>query len=131
MPAYAPTASAIRSLLPGQSYKVWNAEAPTPGNSGAAASQEIAISRSPIGNQQAMAFDGFFSGAPGAFEIDVQVAPNDVEAQYQTIANGNITTVDAVNNSFHMDLAVVSGFVRALLRSRANAVNVTGAFSRG
>jgi hypothetical protein len=69
---------------------------------------------------------GFFSGAPGSFEIDVQVSDVDADAQYQTCANGNITTVDATNNTFHFDgSTVLATFVRLLMRSRTNAVNLS------
>jgi hypothetical protein len=69
---------------------------------------------------------GFFSGAPGAFEVDVQVSDVDVDAQYQTCLNGNVTVVDATNQTFHYDgSTVLATFVRLLMRSRTNAVNVT------
>jgi hypothetical protein len=75
--------------------------------------------------------DRLFSGAPGAFEIDVQVSDVDVDTQYQTCANGNITTVDATNQTFHFDgSTVLATFVRLLLRSRTNAVNVTADIHR-
>jgi hypothetical protein len=74
---------------------------------------------------------GFFSGAPGSFEIDVQVSDVDADAQYQTCANGNLTTVDATNQTFHFDgSTVLATFVRLLLRSRTNGVNVTADIRR-
>lgn len=68
-----------------------------------------------------------FTGAPGAFEDDIQVADNDVDNQYQTIQNGNITTVDAVQNTYHVDVPLnCARFVRVLCRTQnANAVAQT------
>lgn len=71
--------------------------------------------------------DGVFSGAPGAFEVDIQVAEFDVDSLYQTISNGNVTTVDATNNTFHFDATWTGAhFARLLLKSRANAVGFIG-----
>lgn len=106
---------------------LWSAETPTPGNGTAAASQQVGI---PLSNAQGktpgFAVDGKFSGAPGAFEVDVQVAAVDSDTNYQTCANCNITTVDAVNNTFHLDATLVKArYVRLLMRSRTNAVSIT------
>jgi hypothetical protein len=110
--------------------QVWNAETPTPGNGGAAASRQVALVSSQ-GINAGFSVTGFFAAAPGAFEIDVQVSDVDADAQYQTCANGNITTVDATNNTFHFDGAtVMAKFVRLLLRSRTNAVAVTADIRR-
>lgn len=113
------------SIAPGDSYQVWNAEQPAPGNGNASASQEVALtSAGGVGN--GISASGFFSGAPGAFEVDIQVSDVDADADYQTLAGGNITTVDAVNNTFHFeDPYCCAKFVRGLMRSRGNAVNVT------
>lgn len=80
------------------------------------------------GNTQLSAPDGFavdgrFSAAPGVFEVDVQVADTDADANYQTISNGNVTTMDATNFTFHFDCTFVRArFARVLLRTRTNAV---------
>lgn len=116
-------------LSPGQILQVWSAEQPTPGNGTTAASLAVVMASGPTGSP--FHAHGFFSGAPGAFEIDVQVADDDVDTHYQTILNGNITTVDATNNTFHFDATLSSArFGRLLLRSRANAVNVTATIGR-
>jgi hypothetical protein len=74
---------------------------------------------------------GFFSAAPGSFEIDVQVSDVDVDTQYQTCANGNLTSVDASNQTFHFDgSTVLATFARLLMRSRTNGVNVTANIRR-
>jgi hypothetical protein len=129
MPAYS-NALPPSAIWPGDFAQVWNAEQPAPGSGGASASQRIALGVKE-GGPGGFGVTGFFSGAPGAFEIDVQVADVDADTQYQSVANGNITTVDATNNTFHFDGAtVLATFVRLLLRSRTNAVNVTADIRR-
>lgn len=121
---------ALYAIAPGDAVQVWNAEAPAPGNGGAAASQQIAAYYAQ-GIGTGISVKGFFSGAPGAFEIDVQASDVDADAQYQTLPNGNITTVDATNNTFlYEDVNANHKFYRALMRSRTNAVNVTANFKR-
>lgn len=129
MPAYNANA-ALYAIAPGDSIQVWNAEQPAPGNGGVSASQQIAaVYAQGIGT--GISFKGFFSGAPGVFEIDVQASDVDSDAQYQTLPNGNITTVDSTNNTFLFeDLNANHKFYRALMRSRTNAVNVTANFKR-
>ena len=129
MPAYSNT-GAVTGVWPGDVQQIWNAEQPTPGAGGASASQQVALGQR-YGFEDGFGVTGFFSGAPGAFEVDVQVSEVDVDAQYQTCANGNITTVDAVNQTFHYDGATVRArFARLLMRSRTNAVNCTAYFDK-
>lgn len=122
--------ASLYSIAPGDSIQVWNAEQPVPGAGLAAASQQIAaVYAQGIGS--GISFKGFFASAPGAFEIDVQASDVDSDAQYQTLPNGNITTVDATNNTFlYEDANANHKFYRALMRSRTNAVNVTANFKR-
>lgn len=125
------SAGNAKVLSPGSTLQVWNAEQPTPGNGGVSASLAVALIAVPSQNGTPFRVHGFFSGAPGAFEIDVQVAEIDTDTNYQTISNGNITSVDSTNNTFHLDAVQVSArFARLLMRSRANAVNVTGWIGR-
>jgi len=129
MPTYS-NALPPSAIWLGDTFQVWNAEQPTPGNGGASASQRIALGVAG-GSPGGFAVTGFFSAAPGAFEIDVQVSDVDADTQYQTVANGNITTVDATNNTFHFDAATsLATFVRLLMRSRTNGVNVTADIRR-
>ena len=129
MSAYG-SSSSLNSLTQGDSAQVWNAEQPVAGAGGASASIAVALVTAP-GLQNGINFQGFFSGAPGAFEIDVQGSDVDIDTQYQTLPNGNITSVDAVNQTFLFeDPNCSKKFVRALMRSRANAVNVTANFKR-
>lgn len=130
MPAYA-AGSSLYSIAPGDSIQVWNAEQPAPGNNGASASQAVALVTAQ-GLQNGINFTGFFSGAPGAFEIDVQGSENDVDAQYSLLPNGLINSVDAVTGTTFVfeDPNCSKKFVRALMKTRTNAVNVTADFKR-
>ena len=124
MPTYSNT-NPPSAIWPGDSAQVWNTEQPAAGNGGASASSRLALGMQ-RGSPGGFAVTGFFSGAPGAFEIDVQVSDVDSDTQYQTVANGNITSVDSTNQTFHFDgSSVLATFVRLLMRSRTNAVNVT------
>lgn len=115
----------------GQVITVWSAESPTPGTGTTAASQQVVLTPTGTGDLTPFAIDGKFSGAPGAFEVDVQVAAVDADTNYQTVLNGNITTVDATNNTFHFDGTLVqTKFTRLLMRSRTNAVSITATVSR-
>jgi hypothetical protein len=69
---------------------------------------------------------GKFDGAPGVFEVDIQLSDIDVDGQYQTAANMNITTVDATNFTFRAAVQDQAHFIRMFLRSRTNAVNFWG-----
>ena len=129
MPSYS-NALPPSAIWPGDFAQVWNAEQPAPGSGGASASQRVALGMKE-GGPGGFSVTGFFSGAPGSFEIDVQVSDMDADAQYQTCANGNLTTVDATNQTFHFDgSTVLATFVRLLLRSRTNGVNVTADIRR-
>ena len=129
MPSYS-NALPPSAIWPGDFAQVWNAEQPAPGSGGASASQRVALGMKE-GGPGGFSVTGFFSGAPGSFEIDVQVSDVDADAQYQTCANGNLTTVDSTNNTFHFDgSTVLATFVRLLLRSRTNGVNVTADIRR-
>lgn len=69
------------------------------------------------------AVDGKFSGAPGVFEVDIQGADVDADANYQTLSSLNISTVDATNQTFHADCTWnVLKFVRVRLLTRTNSV---------
>src|SRR5437660_1303789 len=121
----------IPSTAPGQTITVWNAETPAPGNGTTAASQQVGLSTNPRSGASPFGVDGKFSGAPGAFEIDVQVAATDSDTQYQTISNGNVTTVDSTNNTFHLVAPQENArFARLLMRSRANSVSITASFDQ-
>jgi hypothetical protein len=118
------------ALAPGQSTQVWNAETPTPGNGTSAASQQVSIS---VVNGPSTGFNaqGYFSGAPGTFEIDVQTADTDSDTAYQTVNNGAVTTVDGVNQTWRLDCGTCNArFVRLLMRSRTNNVTISAWIAR-
>ncbi len=119
------------TLGPGSSQLAWSAETPTPGNGTTAASQQFYLLNGTGGGATPFSVDGHFSGAPGAFEVDVQVASADNDTDYQTISGGNITTVDSTNNTFHLDAGeAVARYVRLLMRTRTNSVSITARVNR-
>src|SRR5260370_13213669 len=99
MPAYSNTLPPT-AIWPGDFAQVWSAEQPAPGNGGASASQRLALG-SKEGGPGGFSVTGFFSGAPRAFELDVQVSDADADAQLQTSGIDNITSLDATNQTFH------------------------------
>lgn len=119
-------------LQPGdQSFTVWSAETPTPGTGTTAASQQVALQIGRGDGLAPFAIDGKFSGDPGVFEVDIQVAATDADANYQTCSNCNITAIDATNFTFHWDVWANKGrFTRLLMRSRANSVTITATVTR-
>lgn len=116
----------------GGAVSLWAAETPTPGTGNASASQQVILVTNPGKPGTPFSVHGKFSGAPGAFEVDVQVADADSDTEYQTISNGNITTVDATNQTFHLDAVLVNArFLRLLMRSRTNSVTITATATGG
>lgn len=67
---------------------------------------------------------GQFSGAPGAFNVQIQEADTDADAFYITPTNAAYTvTAVTANNVFRVDLSPTGGkFLRILLSSRTNGV---------
>ena len=75
------------------------------------------------------AFQVAFSGAPGTFEIDIQFAEIDTDADYVTV--GTITAVNASNvGRYDMPNTVFPKFVRAFAKTFPNAVTATLVASR-
>lgn len=125
-------ATAAPSIQSGQFYTVWSAETPTPGTGTTAASQQVALQVQAGKNGTPFSVDGKFSGAPGTFELDVQVAASDADTNYQTCSNCAITTVDSTNNTFHLDATnTTERFVRLLMRARGNSVTITATVTGG
>lgn len=71
--------------------------------------------------------EGRFSGAPGAFSVQIQEADTDADGFYITpAATAYTVTAVSANNVFRVDLSPTGGkFLRILLSARANAVNFT------
>ncbi len=73
-----------------------------------------------------------FSGAPGAFELDVQEADTDADGFYVTpsAVAYQVTAVDA-NQVARVDLSPTGGkFLRVLMKTLTNAVNTSVKVSR-
>jgi len=74
---------------------------------------------------------GIWTGAPGAFEIDLQTALDDIDSEYimNTVSSATKVTADAADtnaiNTFSVDLIPFGGpFFRARIISRANGVGL-------
>ncbi len=120
------------SIAKGTVFALFSAETPTPGTGTTAASQQVSFATAQGKVGTPFSVDGKFSGAPGAFEVDVQVAAVDADTNYQTISGGNITTVDATNFTFHIDCPTVTAkFMRLLVRTRTNSVTLTATVTGG
>jgi len=120
MPVYG-TFSIPAAIYPQDVVTVWAAEAITTGGK----SERVAVSPSPIAGVRSLSIDGFFSGAPGAFQINVEAAETDVDANFVGVAGGIITVVDA-NQHYHLDAPEwTARFARLKMVTIANAVNST------
>lgn len=74
---------------------------------------------------------GKFDAAPGSFEVDVEGADVDADGNYQQIASGNITAVDAVKQTFDFEAPLCNNrFIRMTIKTRTNAVNFIGWIKR-
>ncbi len=74
-----------------------------------------------------------FSGAPGAFEVDVQEADTDADAFYVTPTNATyqITAVNAATQIARADLSPTGGkFIRLYVKALANPVNLRAKLTR-
>ena len=79
-----------------------------------------------VGPAPGVSLEGQFSGAPGAFSLQIQEADTDADIFFITPAAAPYTvSVVSANNVFRVDLIPTGGrFMRALLASRANAVSL-------
>lgn len=114
------------ALYPGDKGQCFNAEQPAVPQ----ASISFAIGPGVYENYpQSASVEGFFSGAPGAFEIDLQTADTDADAFYTSEAT-TITAVSA-NNTFRAEYpSIKAKFARLLLKTRTNGVNLTASIAR-
>lgn len=74
-----------------------------------------------------ISLEGFFSAAPGVFEIDIQEADTDADGLYilPSAAAYTVTAVNATTQAFRVDLSPTGGkFMRVLLKTRTNAVSL-------
>ncbi len=95
-----------------------------------AGAQVCIVPRVYSGAAPAIAFEGWWTGAPGAFEVDLQEADSDVDAAYILPSNAAYkVTTDATDtntgNSWRVDLIPTGGrFMRPRLITRGNAVGL-------
>lgn len=94
------------------------------------ASIAIAISKKDDSQQGTLSIEGVFSGAPGAFEIDLQTSDTDADGLYQQEGAG-ITTVNGQNAFRGEFLNVAANFARVIIKSLANNVTCTLRISHG
>lgn len=76
-----------------------------------------------------LSIEGFWSGAPGNFSIDLQTSDTDADGMYQiegTELTQAAATVNTTANTFRAEFTnITAAFARAFLKTRANAVNLT------
>ncbi|HEY2496544.1 MAG TPA: hypothetical protein VGK24_05705 [Candidatus Angelobacter sp.] len=111
-----------QAIYVGDQQTVFNAEQPAVPQ----ASISVALGSGPgeVG-PKTLSVEGYFSGAPGAFEIDLMTSDTDADGMYQAEGAG-ITVVNAGSQAFRAEFTGVSAnFARLLLKTRTNAVNLT------
>lgn len=128
MPAYK-TQPLPTALYPGDSFDAIKAEKPA--NNTASERVSLAYYGGDYSHASKLAVQVVFDGAPGAFEIDVQLSDDDVDAHFVSHAN----TVSAVNanNVARLEFAntIVAKFARLFTKTaNANNVNCTATISR-
>lgn len=121
------------ALEPGDSVLVFNADSPTAGAvanaAGANNGASLAVATQRAGGQPyGESWEIAFSGAPGAFEVDVQHADTDADANYVNV--NSVTAVNA-NNACRIELpSCWSKFSRLYVKTLTNAVTVTAKCTR-
>jgi hypothetical protein len=121
MPVYA-TVPPVQLDL-GDITTVWSAETPTPGATLAATSVPVALPVQGVGNPQNLSVSIAFSGAPGAFEVDLLTA--DVDAWTNYVQKATVTAVNASNVARMEITGLKAKFACLQLVSRANSVSAT------
>lgn len=126
MSVYVQGPAGVVGLWPGDVQRVFNAEQPVAGISGASTSQQVALAESEAGELTTIGVSGFFAGAPGAFEIDIQGSNVDNDNEYSLLQDpaAKIVAVDA-NNRFNATIKCNNKFVKAAVAIRTNAVALT------
>ena len=125
MPAYS-TTSTTYAIAIGDSYTVWSAESPTTGT----ASKQVAIVPNYSGGELDISVSITFSGAPGAFQCDLQTADADVAAQYVSQGGASMVSVNA-GQTANLQWKTRANFARLMMTTQpANSVTVTGTISR-
>jgi hypothetical protein len=117
----------LTGLQPGDQQAVYNAESLTTGH----ASRAVVLvpDRGGDDGAAALSFEVGFSGAPGAFTLQPQVADTDVDAAYIAVGS-TITTVNAGNYA-RQELNTNARFARVFVTLQpANAVTATVKITR-
>ena len=128
MPLYK-TLTLPPALYPDNSYAVFSADSPTSGQ----ASERVALMQAQDGTPQQVSVEINFSGAPGAFNLQIQTADTDTANAYQTETNGTITAVggSGSGNYVRAELSVHAKFMRLLMSTQTgNSVTVTANINR-
>lgn len=124
MPGYAGSGQAKLIRYNEQQY-FWNGETITSGLSAAWELSRTTGTYYPWG----FAVEVQFSGAPGAFEVDVMGSESDTQGSYVKL--GSITTVNASNyGRFDNVTSFYPKFVALSMASLANGVTVTAKLTR-
>jgi hypothetical protein len=135
MPVYG-TQSIPACPYPGDSTVVVNNELTGAGAMVTGAkSERVALFNSQHGNPQYFSVEVAFSGAPGAFSIQVQTSDTDVDGDYvsEGFGGANPGLINAVNagNAARVELLAKAKFARLLIQTQpANAVNCTAKITR-
>jgi hypothetical protein len=90
------------------------------------ASIAVCLETSETNSPPMVCFEGVFSGAPGAFNLQIQESDTLADGCFITPTNAayTVTAVNA-NNVFRVDLSPTGGkFIRVLLSSRTNPVSL-------
>ena len=76
------------------------------------------------------AFEIWFTGVPGTFEVDVQGAELDIDTHYNNIGTA-ITAVNANNvGRFDSGVTIWPKFVRLFVKTLTNDVSITAVLTR-
>jgi hypothetical protein len=112
----------------GQKGTFFDAEQPAPPQ----ASERFNVPQGRLGSYSpSVNIEGYFSADPGAFEIDIQEADTDTDTAFMTVPSAGVVNAVDSNFRFRVDLAPFVGtFIRLLLVSRTNAVNLTAQVTR-
>lgn len=125
MPIY--SAGNEAALQPGEQFAVFNGEALTTGTASRAVT--LVPDRGGDDGMAGLSFEVGFSGAPGTFTLQPQVADTDVDAAYIAIGS-TITTVNAGSYA-RQELNTNARFARVFVTLQpANAVTATVKITR-
>lgn len=116
-----------QAIYPGDQKEVFTAEQPAVVPQ---ASIAVALGTGPgVPAPRTVSVEGFWSGAPGNFEVDLQTSDTDADGMYQLEGSGITQASPGVNttaNTFRAEFTgVTANFARLLLKVRTNAVSLT------